>query len=106
MSRQRLLLTLIVVAMTVHSSLAQQIKVIGQNVQNFFYSVDRGRTQGSGSISMSYYSTEAGRDTKLDAIVGTLSQYEADVYAFNEVECCAEVLQLLAQRMTEYTQKT
>lgn len=106
MSRQRLLLTLIVVAMTVHSSLAQQVKVIGQNVQNFFYSVDRGRTQGSGSISMSYYSTEAGRDTKLDAIVGTLSQYEADVYAFNEVECCAEVLQLLAQRMTEYTQKT
>ena len=81
------------------------IKVCGQNVQNFFYSLDRGRTQGN-SVNKSNYNTEAGRTTKLNAICSALSQFQADVYAFNEVECCEEVVQLLAQRMSDYTGKT
>ena len=81
------------------------IKVCGQNVQNFFYSLDRGRTQGN-SVNKSNYNTEAGRTTKLNAICSALSQFQADVYAFNELECCEEVVQLLAQRMSDYTGKT
>ena len=104
MKQHRLFITLLM-ALTVHATQADDIKVVGQNLQNFFYSLDRGRTQGNGSITLSNYNTETGRTAKLNAIVGTLSQYEADIYAFNEVECCEEVLQLLAQSMSEKTGK-
>ena len=78
------------------------IKVCGQNVQNFFYSLDRGRTTGN-SVTKSNYNTEEGRSIKLNAITDALFIYEADVYAFNEVECCAESLELLAQSMSTKT---
>jgi hypothetical protein len=104
MKKHRLFITLLIV-LAVQAAQADNIKVVGQNLQNFFYSLDRGRTQGNGSITLSNYNTESGRTAKLNAIVGTLSQYEADIYAFNEVECCAEVLQLLAQSMSEKTGK-
>ena len=80
------------------------IKVCGQNVQNFFYSVDRGRTTGN-SITKSNYNTEEGRNIKLNAITDALSIYEADIYAFNEVECCEESLELLAGSMSMKTGK-
>ena len=91
--------------MTVQVALADEIKIVGQNVQNFFYSLDRGRTQGNG-VPISNYDDEAGRTAKLNAIVNTLSVYNADVYAFNEVECCAESLELLAQGMSSKTGKS
>ena len=81
------------------------IKVCGQNVQNFFYSLDRGRTTGN-SVTKSNYNTEEGRSIKLNAITDALFIYEADVYAFNEVECCAESLELLAQSMSTKTGKS
>ena len=102
MKHPRLFITLLLTALTAQATQADDIKVVGQNLQNFFYSLDRGRTQGNG-VSMSNYNTEAGRTKKLNAICSTLSQYQADVYAFNEVECCEEVMQLLAQRMGEHT---
>ena len=80
------------------------IKVCGQNVQNFFYSVDRGRTTGN-SVTKSNYNTEEGRNIKLNAITDALSVYEADIYAFNEVECCEESLELLASSMSIKTGK-
>ena len=83
---------------------AQELKVCGQNVQNFFYSLDRGRTTSNG-IPISNYNNEEGRTAKLNAIVNALSPYEADIYAFNEVECCAEILELLAQSMSSKTGK-
>ena len=91
--------------MTAQATLADEIKVVGQNVQNFFYSLDRGRTQGNG-VNKSNYNTEAGRTVKLNAICSALSQFQADIYAFNEVECCEEVMQLLADGMSSYTGKT
>jgi predicted extracellular nuclease len=86
-------------------TLAQEIRIVGQNVQNFFYSLDRTRTQDN-STAVSNYTTVEGRTAKLNAIVTALYPYEADIYAFNEVECCEEVMQLLAQRMGELTGKT
>ena len=103
MKHHRLFITLLLTALAAQATLADDIKVVGQNLQNFFYSLDRGRTQGNGSISMSNYDTEAGRTKKLNAICNTLAPYQADIYAFNEVECCEEVMALLAQRMGEYT---
>ena len=96
---------MLLIALAVQTTMADEIKVIGQNVQNFFYSLDRGRTQGN-SVKKSNYNTEAGRTTKLNAICSTLAVYEADIYAFNEVECCEEVMQLLADGMSNYTGKT
>lgn len=91
--------TLCVFSFTIH---AQELKVCGQNVQNFFYSLDRGRTTKNG-IPVSNYKDVDGRTAKLNAIVNALSPYKADVYAFNEVECCAEILELLAQSMSTKT---
>ena len=96
---------MLLMALAVHTIMADEIKVVGQNVQNFFYSVDRGRTQGN-SVNKSNYNTVAGRTTKLNAICSTLSQFQADIYAFNEVECCEEVMTLLAESMSSYTGKT
>lgn len=78
------------------------VKVCGQNVQNFFYSLDRTRTTDNG-IDISNYTTEAGRTAKLNAIINALAPQKADIYAFNEVECCPEVMTLLAQRMSQVT---
>ena len=83
---------------------AQELKVCGQNVQNFFYTLDRERTMNNG-IPISNYNDEEGRTAKLNAIINALSPYEADIYAFNEVECCMEVLELLAQSMSTKTGK-
>ena len=83
---------------------ADELKVCGQNVQNFFYSLDRGRTLNNG-IPISNYNDVEGRTAKLNAITDALSPYRADIYAFNEVECCAEVLELLAQSMSTKTGK-
>ena len=105
MKTNRLLITLLLVAMTVQVALADEIKIVGQNVQNFFYSLDDSRTQ-TNSIPISNYNTEAGRTAKLNAIIEKLSVYSADIYAFNEVECHPEVLKLLAQAMSTATGKT
>ena len=83
------------------------ITICAQNVQNFFYSLDRERTQGN-YVTISNYNTEAGRQAKLNAIVNALAPYKADIYAFNEVEAKAEgadreALDLLAAKLSEKT---
>lgn len=83
------------------------ITICGQNVQNFFYSLDRERTQGN-YVPISNYDTEAGRQAKANAIVRALAPYQADIYAFNEVEAKAEgadgeALDLLATGLTKET---
>lgn len=83
---------------------AEELIVCGQNVQNFFYSLDRSRTMNNG-IPISNYNDVEGRTAKLNAITNALSPYKADIYAFNEVECCAEVLEILAQSMSTKTGK-
>ena len=60
---------------------SKQIKVCGQNVQNFFYSLDRTRTTTNG-IPISNYTDVVGRTAKLNAIIDALSPYKADIYAF------------------------
>ncbi len=92
---------------TEHSFAGDIIKVCGQNVQNFFYSLDRTRTQGN-YVTLSNYNTVAGRQAKAQAIVNALSPYKADIYAFNEVEAMAEgadaeALDILASLMSSAT---
>ena len=102
----RLIISLLTIVLGTQVVLAGDvIKVCGQNVQNFFYSLDRGRTM-SNYASTSNYNTEEGRTKKLNAIVNALSTCQADIYAFNEVECCAESVELLAQAMSTSTGKT
>lgn len=83
------------------------ITICAQNVQNFFYSLDRERTQGN-YVPISNYNTEAGRTAKMNAIVNALAPYNADIYAFNEVEAKAvgadkEALDLLAEKLSGKT---
>ena len=108
MKNYRSIISLLIVAMTAQVSLAGDvITVCGQNVQNFFYSLDRGRTTGNG-VPLSNYNTAEGRQKKAQAIIDALAPYEADIYAFNEVEAKAttadtEALEMLAQMMSEKT---
>ncbi len=83
------------------------VTICAQNVQNFFYSLDRGRTQGNW-VTLSNYTTAEGRQAKAQAIVDALAPYKADIYAFNEVEARPEgsdieALDLLATAMTAKT---
>lgn len=112
MKQHRLLISLLLIVAAVQATLAgDQIVVVGQNVQNFFYSLDRGRTKNN-SVSKSNYTTAQGRTNKLNAIINTLSVYNADVYAFNEIEVKVagsaadeDALVLLAQAMSTKTGK-
>ncbi len=80
----------------------EKITVVGQNVQNFFYSLDRTRTT-TNAVVLSNYNTEEGRTVKLNAIVGALAPYKADIYTFNEVEAKPEAMQLIATVMSQKT---
>ena len=106
--KKAFILSVLFAVLAVDYSFADDIiTVCGQNVQNFFYSVDRTRTQDN-YILISNYDNEAGRQAKLNAIVNALSPYKADIYAFNEVEAMAEgaraeALDLLAQKMSSST---
>ena len=106
MINYRFFTTLLLMALTVQVTLADDdiIMVCGQNVQNFFYSLDRERTQGNG-VPLSNYNTAEGRQKKAKAIVTALSPYAADIYAFNEVEAKpttadTEALKVLAEEMS------
>lgn len=92
---------------TAQSFAGDVIKICGQNVQNFFYSLDRTRTQDN-YVTISNYNTAAGRQAKAEAIIKALSPYKADIYAFNEVEAMAEgaekeALDILATMMSSAT---
>ena len=103
MKKLRLIISALLVMTTMTSATADnKIKVVGQNVQNFFYTLDRTRTQGNG-VAMSNYNTEEGRTKKLNAIIDALSPYKADIYAFNEVEAKPEAMQLIATTMSRKT---
>ena len=108
MMNNRLLTTILLLMTVVLPSLGGDIiKVCGQNLQNFFYSLDRGRTQANW-VPLSNYNTVEGRQAKAEAIVNALATYEADIYAFNEIEARtttadSEALQLLATEMSKAT---
>lgn len=84
-----------------------EITICAQNVQNFFYSLDRERTQNN-YVPISNYNTDAGRQAKANAIVTALAPYKVDIYAFNEVEARVEgadkeALDLLAAGLSSKT---
>ncbi len=104
----RLLLSLMALVFAGNVAIAGDvITICGQNLQNFFYSLDRERTQGN-YVPISNYNTEAGRTAKANSIVNTLAPYNADIYAFNEVEAKVngaeqEALDILAAKMSSKT---
>lgn len=110
LKNHRVMLTLLSLIMTVNAALAGDvITICGQNVQNFFYSLDRERTQNN-YVPISNYNSVEGRQAKAQAIVNALAPYQADIYAFNEVEVKAEgadgeALDLLAAGMSTKTGK-
>ena len=102
----RLLLMLLLTMMTALTALAgDKIIVMGHNVENFFYSTDRTLTAEGNSQRISYYTDEAGRQRKMDAIANAYfpangSVKAADIYCFNEVECGEEILDYIASNFT------
>ena len=110
MRKIRLMMSLLSIAFAGNVAFAGDvITICGQNVQNFFYSVDRERTKNN-YVPISNYNTEAGRQAKANAIIKALAPYEADIYAFNEVETKAEgasseAIDLLAKKLSEKTGK-
>lgn len=91
MKKLLLSITLFTIVAVLPALSDNKVIVVGQNVQNFFYSLDRTRTTDN-SITLSNYTTEEGRTAKLNAIINALSVYKADIYAFNEVEAKPEAL--------------
>ena len=108
MKNNRFMLFMLAMAFTWNMAFAGDvITICGQNVQNFFYSLDCERTQGN-YVPISNYNTEEGRTAKMNAIVNALAPYKADIYAFNEVEAKAvgadkEALDLLAEKLSSKT---
>ena len=105
--KKRLLSTLLLTMSVLTALAGDTIRVCGQNLQNFFYSLDRGRTQGNW-VPLSNYTTVEGRQAKAEAIVLALAPYVADIYAFNEVEArtttaTTEAMQVLATEMSKAT---
>lgn len=79
------------------------IKICGQNLQNYFWSLNCERTSGNGTPA-SNYSTVEGREHKTQLIVDALAPIQADIYVFNEFECKPEIVRHLAQKLSEATQ--
>lgn len=103
MRKLRLIISALLVITSMTPAIADnKITVVGQNVQNFFYTLDRTRTTDNG-VPMSNYNDEAGRTKKLNAIINALGPYKADIYAFNEVEAKPEAMQLIATAMSQQT---
>ncbi len=106
----RLTITILLAVLVGRVAVAGDVVTIcGQNVQNFFYSLDKSRTQNN-YVPISNYDTAEGRQAKLNAIVDALAPYEADIYAFNEVEAKAqgadkEALDLLVEGLSNKTGK-
>jgi len=106
----RLFFTILFAAISVQNALSgDKIIVVGQNVQNFFYSLNCGRTTGN-SVALSNYNTVEGRTAKLNGIINGLAPLNADIYAFNEIEikpegADSEALQLLADGMKNATSR-
>ena len=105
MKIQRLIITLLLIVVAAQATMADDIKVVGQNVENLFWNLDRTRTTQNG-VPIANYNTEEGRTAKLTAIANALSSYQADIYAFNEVECNMEILYVLANYMSQFTGQT
>ena len=97
------LTTLLLILFVTDNVLAGDVlKVCGQNLQNYFWSLDRERTQGN-NVSNSNYNTEEGRTKKTQLIVNALAPLEADIYVFNELEAKPVILPYLAGQLSEAT---
>lgn len=101
MKTNRTILMVLLSTMVVQLALAgNKIIVMGHNVENFFYSTDRTRTTDGNLSRIPYYNDEEGRQQKMDAITNAYfpadgSVQAADIYCFNEVECCDEIMEYI-----------
>ena len=105
--KMRILTTMLLIMAAMTTFAGDTIRICGQNVQNFFYSLDRERTQ-SNWVPLSNYNTAEGRQAKAEAIIYALAPCVADIYAFNEVEArtttaVTEAMQVLATEMSKAT---
>lgn len=99
MKKHRLFITLLLTVIAVSSALAgDKIVVIGQNMENFYYSTDiTGNTE---------YKREAKMAKVLNAYFPTNNSIPAaDIYAFCEVECSNTMIQWIATCFSNKTGK-
>lgn len=105
MKLKRLTITLLLVVLAAQSAFSgNTIRVMAQNLQNFFYILP---VTGD-NLPLSNYSDEAGRQAKMDAIMNAYfptdgSIQPADIYCFCEIECSDDILDYIA---TNFKQKT
>lgn len=70
-----------------------RLRVCGQNLRNYYYNYTESTRPD--------YNDEEGFNDKTARIVQSMLWLEADIYAFNELEACPEVLEHLAGQMNE-----
>ena len=99
MKRNRLFITLLLVTFAAQSVFSgNKIRIVGQNLQNFFYILPVTGDENH-PTSLSNYTDETGRQKKMDAIMNLyFNNFEsADIYCFNEIECSDDILNYIAQ---------
>ena len=108
MKKHRLIITLLLVTFAAQSVFSgDKIRVMAQNLQNFFYVLPVTGDENH-PTSLSNYTDETGRQKKMDAIMNLYfptdgSIQPADIYCFCEIECSDDILNFIA---TNFKQKT
>ena len=104
MKTNRLLITLLLTIIAVQVAFSgDKIRVMGQNVENFFYLTTE--TSDQQDLANLNYTTES-RTAKMNAILQAYFRDNipvADIYCFNEIECSDDILNYIA---TNFSQKT
>ena len=104
MKTNRLLITLLLTVIAVQVAFSgDKIRVMGQNVENFFYLTTE--TSDQQDLANLNYTTES-RTAKMNAILQAYFRDNipvADIYCFNEIECSDDILNYIA---TNFSQKT
>ena len=105
---KKTLLALVLIVLATQSVFSNnRIRVMGQNMQNFFYIVPTIGDESSPN-SLSNYEDAEGRQEKMNAIMDAYfptdgSIQPADIYCFNEIECSDDILNYIA---TNFKQRT
>lgn len=111
MKQHRLLITLLLIVAVVQAALAgNKIRIMTQNVENFFYqyqpdNVTSENDQGYiKNLDIAY--KLANREAKMEALLKAYFREGipvADIYCFNEIECSDDILNYIAQNFQEKT---
>lgn len=104
MKKHRLLITLLLTVIAIQAAFSgDKIRVMGQNVENFFYLTTEQSTDPN------HVFTQEQREAKMDAILKAYFREGipvADIYCFNEIECSDDILNYIATSFSTKTGKS